>query len=151
MSIRARYVHTNLIARDWERLSRFYCDVFGCHPVPPERHYKGPDLERGTGVPDSELHGLHLRLPGCGDAGPTLELYTYTILQGGPPPAVNRPGLAHIAFCVDDVLEARRAVLAAGGDAVGEVVTLQTDTGGRVTWCYVKDPEGNVIELQSWD
>jgi predicted enzyme related to lactoylglutathione lyase len=59
--------------------------------------------------------------------------------------------LGHIAFSVDDVLEARRAVLAAGGDAVGEAVTLQTDTGARVTWCYVKDPEGNIVELQSWD
>jgi predicted enzyme related to lactoylglutathione lyase len=25
-----RYVHTNLIAADWQRLARFYCDVFGC-------------------------------------------------------------------------------------------------------------------------
>ncbi|MDR3641910.1 MAG: hypothetical protein P4L39_11360 [Humidesulfovibrio sp.] len=21
---------------------------------------------------------------------------------------------------------------------------------GRVTWCYVTDPEGNVLELQAW-
>jgi hypothetical protein len=25
-----------------------------------------------------------------------------------------------------------------------------TSAGSRVTWCYVADPEGNVIELQSW-
>jgi hypothetical protein len=29
-------------------------------------------------------------------------------------------------------------------------VTLTTATGARVTWCYVTDPEGNIIELQSW-
>jgi catechol 2,3-dioxygenase-like lactoylglutathione lyase family enzyme len=150
MSVRARFVHTNLIARDWQRLSRFYCDVFGCRPVPPERHYRGIDLERGTGVSDSELHGVHLRLPGYDDDGPTLEIYTYTRLGEGPSPAVNRAGLGHIAFCVDDVPEARIAVLAAGGGVVGEVVTLQTATGASVTWCYMKDPEGNIIELQSW-
>jgi catechol-2,3-dioxygenase len=33
---------------------------------------------------------------------------------------------------------------------VGEVVTLTTAAGRRVTWCYVTDPEGNIIELQSW-
>jgi hypothetical protein len=33
---------------------------------------------------------------------------------------------------------------------VGEVVTLETAAGTRVTWCYVTDPEGNVLELQSW-
>ncbi len=33
---------------------------------------------------------------------------------------------------------------------IGEIVTLTTATGARVTWCYVTDPEGNIIELQSW-
>jgi hypothetical protein len=41
-------------------------------------------------------------------------------------------------------------VLAAGGRAVGEIVTLTTATGSKVTWVYVTDPEGNVLELQSW-
>ena len=40
--------------------------------------------------------------------------------------------------------------LAAGGKPVGEIVALTTATGGMVTWCYVTDPEGNMIELQSW-
>ena len=34
--------------------------------------------------------------------------------------------------------------------AVGEIVSLQVSTSAKVTWCYVTDPEGNVIELQSW-
>ncbi len=150
MAIKSRFVHTNLVARDWQRLSRFYQDVFGCRPVPPERHYRGVDLERGTGVPGTELHGVHLLMPGYDSDGPTLEIYNYTILQEGFLPSVNRPGFGHIAFSVDEVREAREAVLAAGGGSVGEIVTLQTATGSRVTWCYVRDPEGNIIELQSW-
>ena len=150
MALEARFVHTNLIARDWQKLSRFYQDVFGCIPVPPERHYAGVDLERGTGVKGSELHGVHLRMPGSGKDGPTLEIYTYSILEHGPFPAVNRPGYGHIAFAVNDVPAARESVLAAGGTAVGEVVTLRVVTGAAVTWCYVRDPEGNIIELQSW-
>jgi predicted enzyme related to lactoylglutathione lyase len=146
----AKYVHTNLIARDWQKLSQFYLDVFGCAVVPPERHYKGSDLERGTGIYGSEVHGVHLRLPGCGNEGPTLEIYSYSKCEQGIPPAVNRPGFAHIAFSVPDVEEARRIILQAGGQPVGEVVTLQTISGDRVTWCYVRDPEGNIIELQSW-
>lgn len=147
----ARYVHTNLIAHDWRRLARFYEELFGCVVVPPERHYSGLDLEAGTGVPGSTLAGVHMRLPGAGDAGPTLEIYTYSVLAHGPIPAVNRPGFGHIAFEVGSVEDARREVLAAGGEPVGEVVTLTTATGRRVTWCYVTDPEGNIIELQSWD
>ncbi|HET6462638.1 MAG TPA: VOC family protein, partial [Candidatus Krumholzibacteria bacterium] len=59
-----RYGHTNLIAKDWKRLARFYIDVLGCELVPPERHYKGENLERGTGVRGAEVAGAHLRLPG---------------------------------------------------------------------------------------
>ncbi len=150
MTLDARYGHTNLIARDWKLLSHFYQEVVGCVPVPPERHFRGDALERGTGVPGTELHGEHLRLPGCGDAAPTPEIYTYTVTRETPSPAVNRPGFGHIAFSVPDVPHARATVLAAGGKAVGEVVTLQVATGARVTWCYVTDPEGNIIELQSW-
>jgi hypothetical protein len=27
---------------------------------------------------------------------------------------------------------------------------MQIATGAKVTWCYVTDMEGNIIELQSW-
>jgi predicted enzyme related to lactoylglutathione lyase len=146
----ARYVHTNLIAQDWRALADFYQRVFGCVPLPPERDLSGPIIEAGTGVPGAHLRGMHLRLPDFGDTGPTLEIFSYSALEDRPTTAVNRPGFAHIAFAVDDVLVAREAVLAAGGRSVGEVVTTSIATSARVTWCYVTDPEGNVIELQAW-
>jgi len=40
-------------------------------------------------------------------------------------------------------------VLAAGGKSVGEVVTLTNALGKQLTWVYVTDPEGNILELQS--
>ena len=146
----ARYVHTNLIARDWRALAAWYELLFGCVPVPPERSYSGPELEAGTGVPGSTMAGVHLRLPGQGDDGPTLEIYGYSLLADGPSPRVNRPGFGHLAFEVPSVAAARDEVLAAGGSAVAGIVTLTTATGRRVTWCYVTDPEGNIVELQSW-
>ncbi|MEP6681122.1 MAG: VOC family protein [Chloroflexota bacterium] len=148
--INARYGHTNLIARDWRMLAGWYERIFGCVPVPPERDYRGADLEAGTGVPGAALRGVHLRLPGYGDEGPTLEIYQYERAEPAPVPAVNRPGFGHIAFVVDDVGAARAEVLESGGTGVGDVVTLQTADGRRVTWCYVTDPEGNILELQSW-
>jgi predicted enzyme related to lactoylglutathione lyase len=89
-------------------------------------------------------------LPGCGPSGPTLEIFEYSELVSGPVPAVNRPGLAHLAFSVRSVSDARTEVLARGGSAVGGVVSTSISTGELVTWCYVRDPEGNIIELQSW-
>jgi glyoxylase I family protein len=145
----AKYVHTNLITRDWRTLAQFYQALFGCTLVPPERDYSGPTLAAGAGVPDAALRGVHLRLPGHGQDGPTLEILNYTPTADGQTPAVNRPGFGHIAFQVASVDEARHEVIAAGGRAVGEIVTLTTSSGARVTWCYVTDPEGNIIELQS--
>lgn len=151
MIVDAKYAHTNLIARDWRALAAFYERLFGCEPVPPERDFAGPELERGTGVPGARLTGAHLRLPGHGPDGPTLEIFHYSTLAEALPTAVNRPGFGHLAFTVADVAAARAEVLAAGGRSIGEVVTLTTATGARVTWCYVTDPEGNAIELQSWE
>ena len=148
--MRATYVHTNLIAEDWQRLADFYTRTFGCVPVPPERDYSGPDLDRGTGLSKTRLQGVHLRLPGWGEQGPTLEIYSYSALSAGSLKRVNRPGFGHIAFAVEDVPAARAEVLAQGGEAVGEVVTLTTAAGAQVTWCYVTDPEGNILELQAW-
>ncbi len=150
MRLQAKYVHTNLIARDWRALVDFYQRVFGCVPVPPERDLSGPLMEAGTRVPGAHLRGMHLSLPGYGDAGPTLEIFNYNILEEKPATAVNRPGFGHIAFAVDDVSAAREAVLTAGGQSVGEIVTVQIASGAQVTWCYVTDPEGNAIELQAW-
>jgi predicted enzyme related to lactoylglutathione lyase len=150
MTLHAKFGHTNLIAEDWRQLAAFYGDLFGCVPVPPERDYQGDQLDAGTGLHGARLQGAHLRLPGYGEDGPTLEIYNYSALEPRPKTAVNRPGYGHIAFGVDDVAAARKAVLEAGGCAVGEVVTLTTAVGTKVTWCYVTDPEGNIIELQSW-
>ena len=83
--MKATYRHTNIVAADWRALAGFYEDVFGCTPVPPSRDLSGAWLDRGTGVPDAHLTGIHLRLPGHGDRGPTLEIYGYSATEPGPP------------------------------------------------------------------
>lgn len=146
----AKYAHTNLIARDWHALAWFYQTVFGCMPIPPERNFTGPDLEAATGIPGAQLRGIHLRLPGLGAGELSLEIFEYGPAVAGVMSTVNRLGFGHIAFSVTSVYEAREQVLMHGGASVGEIVSLTTATGTIVTWCYVSDPEGNVIELQSW-
>lgn len=118
--------------------------------MPPERDYRSADLDRGTALTNAHLQGVHLRLPGLEPDGPTLEIYSFDEVVETPPAVVNRTGWGHIAFAVDDVDSARAEVLHSGGTEVGEVVTLETADGRRVTWCYLTDPEGNILELQSW-
>jgi predicted enzyme related to lactoylglutathione lyase len=150
MPIRAEYVHTNLIARDWKRLARFYSEVFGCEPRPPERDMCGARLDQLTSLQNAHLSGIHLRLPGYGDDGPTLEIFSYDQLVGPELPSVNQCGFGHIAFAMDDVDEALQAVIAAGGSTVGNIVTTDVDGVGVLRVVYARDPEGNIVELQKW-
>ena len=71
-----RYVHTNIVARNWEKLAQFYIDVFNCEPVYPERDMSGEWIDRITMIRDVHIEGIHLRLPGY-DNGPTLEIFSY--------------------------------------------------------------------------
>lgn len=144
-----RFGHVNLIAADWRRLVKFYGDVFGCVVAGPERDLHGEALERGTLLPGARLRGVHLRLPGHGETGPTLEIFSYEQNEENSVATPNRVGFGHIAFVVGDVERARQAVLAAGGSQQGAVVTTQAGTR-EVTWVYMRDPEGNLVELQKW-
>ena len=147
---RVRYAHTNLVARDWRRLATFYEAVFHCEPLPPERDLTGDALARGTGVPGACLRGVHLALPGYGSGGPTLEIFQYVPAMRATTAPMNEPGLRHIAFEVDDVEATVARVLEHGGARIGETVTVPVPGAGRVTFAYVRDPEGNGIEVQSW-
>lgn len=131
-------------------MAEFYEWVFGCVPVPPERVAVGEWVERLTGVPGAAVHGIHLRLPGYGDDGPTLEIFQYNKAAEQPDTAINRPGFAHLAFEVDDVEAARDEVIAAGGRCVGELITAEISGAGTITLIYMTDPEGNIVELMKW-
>jgi predicted enzyme related to lactoylglutathione lyase len=145
-----KFKHTNIIAKDWKMLARFYEEVFGCVRVPPERHLSGEWLEKGTGVKRASFSGVHLRLPGCGDFGPTLEIYQYETNEPKAAPAANREGFSHIAFEVEEVADVLERILAHGGKSIGTVVSKDLHGIGQLTFVYAADPEGNILELQSW-
>ncbi len=145
-----RYAHTNIVAGDWRSLAEFYHEVFDCEPMPPERDYSGDWVARTAGVAVDRITGMHLKLPGFGPDGPTLEIFQYHPEAARPRIAANTPGFSHIAFVVDDVEAMTRKVLAHGGGVVGEHTEMDVAGAGRVILRYMADPEGNIVELQHW-
>ena len=51
---------------------------------------------------------------------------------------------------MDDVETTLAEIVAAGGGQVGEVVTAAYPKDMEAVFVYARDPEGNIIELQSW-
>ncbi len=149
--MKAKYKHTNIVAKEWQRLSEFYEEVFGCVRMPPERHLSGRWIGKGTGVAGAQISGIHLALPGYEEPSPTLEIFQYSQNENKLSPAANREGFGHIAFEVDNVASALDTVLRHGGSILGEIVTQEVAGAGILTFVYAADPEGNIVELQSWE
>jgi catechol 2,3-dioxygenase-like lactoylglutathione lyase family enzyme len=148
--MKIKYGHTNIITKDWKRLADFYRIVFECIPVSPERNLKGEWLNKGTGIKNAQLQGIHLRLPGHGESGPTLEIYQYLETIGCEKQLPNRQGFGHIAFQVDSVDEVVSNALKFGASKIGEVSKHQIENVGLLTFIYILDPDGNIIEIQNW-
>ena len=146
-----RYVHTNIISSDWNTLATFYITVFNCKPVPPVRNQSGSWLDTCTGVRNAHIRGVHLRLPGHGENGPTLEIYSYSAMEDKLESLANRKGFGHIAFEVVDVAATLTEVIEHGGSALGEISGKKVEGVGYITVVYAKDPEGNILELQNWN
>lgn len=146
-----KYIHTNIVSKNWKILVNFYVNVFECTILPPERNLSGDWIEKGTGVKKAKLNGVHLRLPGFKENAPTLEVFQYAENEIKALPAkANREGFGHIAFHVDDVEQIMNKIIKHGGAKLGEIVTKDFPNG-KLTFVYATDPEGNIVEVQNWE
>ena len=144
-----KYVHTNIIAKDWKKLAKFYIDVFGCEPIVPERHLSGKWIDNLTEIENVLIDGVHLKLPGYID-GPTLEIFQYNPENLNENNSINQRGFGHIAFHVNDVENMLNKVIEKGGSKLGSIEQKYYEGIGKLTVVYAKDPEGNFIEIQNW-
>ncbi|MBX9446640.1 VOC family protein [Dickeya chrysanthemi] len=118
--------HIAIIASDYERSKRFYCDVLG-FTLQQEVYRAARDSWKG----DLALNGRYL-----------IELFSFP----APPARVSRPeacGLRHLAFAVEDIEPAVTALNAAGVNC--EPVRIDEYTERRFT--FFADPDGLPLEL----
>lgn len=138
--------HHGLCVSDLERSLAFYRDGFGFREI-SRMTFGDAGTQRLLGLPNARLEAVYLRRDGC-----TLELLHFpqpgTHLRDGPRP-MNRVGLTHLSFLVDD-LEATLAELSALG--AGVLVESRLDGGADGPQVvFVTDPDGTRIELVQGD
>jgi len=142
-----RYLHTNIIAKDWRALAAFYIEVFGCELMQPQGEPSDEWMDGQTGICGLSMRGARLKLPGSDAILEILSCEPEGLDSWRP---VNRPGLGHLAFYVDDIEQALADITSHGGQQVSEVVRLMDKRVGTLIKVYACDPEGNGLELQNW-
>lgn len=140
-----KFSHVNMIARDTDKLADFYKTVFGCDDLYARKDLSGEAISKCNGVPDAEIYAAWLSLPGVD--GTFLEIFQYKNTHDRPTPLVNQPGYGHISFEVEDIQATYDAAINAGGAPLGEVKNFGTEEA-PLFYVYVRDPEGNVVELE---
>lgn len=146
-----KYVHTNIISKDCTSLANFYVEVFGCERIGKEYELYGDYLKKGANIKSAKLKGTNLKLPGYEKDGPVLEIFQYDeMFEKAEPVAANRKGFGHLAFKVDNVELILEKMIQLGGSRIGEVVRKEF-AKGTLIFTYAADPEGNLIELQTWE
>jgi catechol 2,3-dioxygenase-like lactoylglutathione lyase family enzyme len=133
-----RIDHFSFTVADLEGTTGFY-ERLGFEPF---KNYvsAGPDAAEGTGTPDAEIDIQWLRHP---EGSAMLELLHYRNQQTGSAAHNSRVGAAHLCLCVEDVESEHERLV---GEGVEFVSAPHHDEFG-VCWVYMRDPDGNVVEL----
>jgi catechol 2,3-dioxygenase-like lactoylglutathione lyase family enzyme len=141
MAIRG-VLHVGLTVADADRSIAFYCDNFGFDLL-TERVAERGWVEQATGVENLRLRIVHLH-----GHGMNLELLEYERPRGAAAArGFNDTGSAHLCFVTDDIDADVERLVANGATRINPpvVVVGGPNDGGRMT--YVKDPDGNGVEL----
>lgn len=145
-----KFMHINLNAKDWIKLSKFYVEVFNCTPTSPERNLSGEWIYKMTNINEVKIRGIHLSLPGY-ENGPKLEIFQFEPEDLKEDYShINKQGYGHLAFHVDNVEDMFEKAIQHGGKKLGEIVKSEIAGVGLLTAVYIQDPEGNFIEIQNW-
>ena len=135
------FVHVGLVVEDLDETVRFLT-VLGFDCGQPGV-VSGDWIDRIVGLSNVTVEIVMVSAPDGADMFEVVRFHSPPAGTDEPAPAVNRPGLRHIAFTVHDLRGLVDRVRTAGWDTVGEIV----DYGSTFRLCYLRGPEGLIVEL----
>ena len=135
--------HIGITVTDIERTCEFYAKYFGF-----ERDYAllfDEDFVRESAAlyrePDGVFSDMRMLLS---PDGVRLELFRFSNVEPGGPVVWHKTGLTHIALRVKGLPELYERMKADGVEFF-EPMKVRLSDGGH--WIFLKDPEGNLVEL----
>jgi glyoxylase I family protein len=145
MSFRIRSVdHTGITVSNVERSLAFWCNVLGFE-LSHRAHHTGDLASQVTGVAGAEISIAVVK-----GYGHKIELLEYVQPTDRKLSFQYRPcdvGFVHVALTVDNLDAISDAMAGSGWKAPGRPQTLTSGPNARKRVVYVRDPDGNTIEL----
>jgi catechol 2,3-dioxygenase-like lactoylglutathione lyase family enzyme len=136
-----RMDHVGIVVDDLAAAIEFFVEL-GLE-LQGEGSVEGGWVDRIVGLQGVRTDFAMMQTP---DRSARLELVKFHSPQNkgdnGHAPA-NAPGLRHVAFLVDDIEAVLRGLLAHGGELVGKLERYED----IYRLCYVRGPEGIIVEL----
>ncbi|HEV2858940.1 MAG TPA: VOC family protein [Solirubrobacterales bacterium] len=136
-----RMDHVSIVVEDLAQAIEFF-EELGLG-LKNEGSVEGTEVDRIIGLDGARSDIAFLQTP---DGHGQIELVKFNsppLKEGNPEAPVNTPGLSHLCFAIDDVEAAVARLQAKGGELVGEVVSY----GNSYKLCYIRGPEGVIVEL----
>jgi catechol 2,3-dioxygenase-like lactoylglutathione lyase family enzyme len=136
-----RMDHVGVVVDDLEAATGFFVEL-GLE-LQGEAPVEGGWVDRVVGLEGVRAQIAMMATP---DGHGRLELTKFHAPSdpGGEPQApANTPGIRHVAFAVDDLDSVLASLRAGGAELVGEVERYKD----RYRLCYVRGPEGIIVEL----
>ena len=129
--------HVGITVADLDRAVDFYTETFDLDLL-TEFAVGGDAFAEAVAVEGAAAEFAHLDADGA-----VVELVSYDPAAGaGDDPELNRPGATHLGLSVDDV-----AAFYADLDDDVETLSPPRTTESGTTILFVRDPEGNLIEV----
>lgn len=149
-----RIDHVNIVVADLPRMTVFYSQLLGLE-ITREVTIGGEWVESVVGLPDVAADVVYLSPPA---GGTRLELIRYRSPKGHRPAGLQSPntrGLRHLAFAVEDIEATVGALERSGIRTLGPIRVVPDsqvtyEGGARKHLVYLRDPEGNLLELCSY-
>jgi len=136
-----RMEHVGIVVDDLEAAVEFFVEL-GLEPR-GSGQVEGPWVERIVALEEVKVEFAMLRAPDGQGEIELVKFHSPVTEDGAPHAPANTRGLRHLAFLVDDVHAVVAALEARGTELVGELVRYEDSY-----WlCYVRGPEGIIVEL----
>ena len=133
--------HVGIVVDDMRRAIAFFAEL-GLELL-GETSVDGDWVDRIVGLEGIEVDSAMMGTP---DGNGRIELVSFNsppTAPGDPTAPANAPGLRHLAFVVDDIEDTVARLRPHGGELVGEI----EDYRNVFRLCYLRGPEGMIVEL----